>query len=274
MKKLVTFISLMLVVAMLFTFTACGEKDPCKDGHEYVDGTCTVCGEADPDYVAPVPKVEYNEETAVDFIFEAEYATIVGDALKHSYFEYQGNGHIVDGTPSMEVEGGLMALPSNNGLFVGYMGASAGDKIEWVITSEVECDALLSISMSGNYAGAGDPDLMAVSVNGVNIEFEKQGSCLSRAFSEGIAVVVSLVKGDNVIVLTSKDEFKTTNDYWDGVNCCRFLDVDYMKLSACVDESNFTFKNETAINADAAHQMNPNGKITKYNPTWYQPGVE
>lgn len=250
MKKTL-FKTLTLLVALLLSvcsFVAC-DKEPEND---------------------VVPPVEYDEESAVDYVFEAEYATIVGSALKHDYMEYQGNGHIVDGTPSTQLEGGLMALPSNNGLFVGYMGAESGCKVEWVITSTVACKANLAISMSGNYKGAGDAALMAVSVNGKNIEFEPQGSCLSRAFSEGISVVVDIVKGENVIVLTSKDDFTTTHDYWENVNCQRFLDVDYMKLSACVAEGTFTFTNKTEIGADEAHQMNPNGKITKYEPSWHK----
>lgn len=145
------------------------------------------------DKKSPTTVIAYNEETAIDAIFEAEYAAITGSALKHEYMEYQGDGHIVDGTPSTQLEGGLMALPSNNGLFVGYMGAEENCEIEWIITSEVACEANLAISMAGNYKGPGDAALMAVSVNGKDIEFEPQGSCLSRAFSEGISVVVELV---------------------------------------------------------------------------------
>lgn len=214
--------------------------------------------------------IPYDEEMSEDFIFEAEYAAITGTALKHDYMEYQGNGHIVDGTPSFGAEGGLMAMPSNNGLFVGYMGAEEGCCIEWIISSAVDCEALISVSMSGNYKGAGDPNLMAIAVNGVNIEFEGQGSCLSRAFSEGIAVVVRLNKGENSIVLTSKDAFSTEQHYWEGVNAQRFLDVDYLKVSAVVEEGTFAFVNQVELGADEAHQMNPNGKITKYEPAWYQ----
>ena len=39
------------------TCTLCGEADPnyqAPCNHNYVDGTCTLCGEADPDYVAPI----------------------------------------------------------------------------------------------------------------------------------------------------------------------------------------------------------------------------
>jgi len=220
--------------------------------------------------VALADPIPYDEEEAEDFIFEAEYAAITGAALKHDYFEYKGDGHIVDGTPSFGAEGGLMALPSNNGLVVGYMGAEEGCNVTWVISSAAECEALVSVSMAGNYKGPGDPNLMALSVNGENIEFEGQGNCLSRAFSEGIAVVVPLKAGENTIVLTSKDEFSTEHDYWEGVSCQRFLDVDYLKLSAVVEEGNFTFVNETALDADEAHTMNPNGKITKYEPAWHQ----
>lgn len=41
------------------TLTACWEReqpsDPCENGHNFVDGTCTRCGTPDPDYVPPQP---------------------------------------------------------------------------------------------------------------------------------------------------------------------------------------------------------------------------
>ncbi len=216
--------------------------------------------------------IPFDEETANSFIFEAENATIVGKAMKHDYFAYQGDGHIVDGIPSMSLEGGLMAEPSGNGLFVGYMGVSKDDYVEWQIEAKNACVAYIAVSMSGNYKGPGDPATMQVLVNGEKIPCEVSGNCLSRAFSEGlICYNVQLKKGVNTIRLMSACDYES-NDYFENQQTVKFLDVDYLKISANVAEGDLVFKNHTEIGADEAHQMNPNGKITKYVPSWYQEG--
>ncbi len=244
MKKTIKLISILAVLSMLLlSFAGCNEE-----------------------------AIPFDEETANSFIFEAENATIVGKAMKHDYFEYKGDGHIVDGIPSMSLEGGLMAEPSNKGLFVGYMGVSKEDYVEWKIKAEKACVAYIAVSMSGNYKGPGDPATMQVLVNGEKIPCEVSGNCLSRAFSEGlICYGVELNKGVNTIRLMSACDYES-NDYFENQQTVKFLDVDYLKISANVEEGALTFENYTEIGADEAHQMNPNGKITKYVPSWYQEG--
>jgi len=49
MNKLKSLLCFALVFVMVFAFCAC--EKPCK--HDYVEGTCTLCGEADPNYTPP-----------------------------------------------------------------------------------------------------------------------------------------------------------------------------------------------------------------------------
>ena len=70
------------------TYTcACGESYVADEteplGHDYVDGTCTRCGEADPDYAAPVDTVIY---TGSDWPFSYYYIaslTLSGPAVSY-----------------------------------------------------------------------------------------------------------------------------------------------------------------------------------------------
>ena len=56
------------------TCTKCGETEGKELGHNYVDGVCTACGAADPDYVAPAQK------------FDIDFAQVIlGNALNVNF---------------------------------------------------------------------------------------------------------------------------------------------------------------------------------------------
>lgn len=60
MKK--TIALFLTVIALAISFSACSINS-CAEGHSYTDGVCTVCGEADPDYLPPV-EANYNDVSA------------------------------------------------------------------------------------------------------------------------------------------------------------------------------------------------------------------
>ncbi len=64
MKKITNLILWVLVVCLaLGCLVACNDN-PCKDGHKFVDGKCTVCGATDTNYVGE--KVDYVSQLSLD----------------------------------------------------------------------------------------------------------------------------------------------------------------------------------------------------------------
>ena len=111
--------SLLLVLLLVLTvFVACGKDDenddPCANGHTYVDGVCSVCQAADPDYVP----VDADLKSAYDYIHQmikdvpestiADYTVIlevvVGDKT------YAVTWEIV-GTDAVVIENGTVKIP-------------------------------------------------------------------------------------------------------------------------------------------------------------------
>ncbi len=73
-------------------------SDPCENGHNYVNGICTRCGEKDPDYVPPVDRSELEkaiadatainkEEYTEESVAALEFALAAADALGESAYQ-------------------------------------------------------------------------------------------------------------------------------------------------------------------------------------------
>lgn len=254
-KKLITAIcSILAVVTLLCSSLLVGcNEDPYKD------------------------IVDLDLENSLDFVFEAEEAKIVGDAMrpsskcvKEDFDLYMGNGHVV------EFE------PASNGKFVGFMGAHKGDYIEYEIDSAVACYATLSISAASNlrlyyFICWRDTDT-GVFVNGEQVFAKENHSepidIVALNFNENIVYEnVRLKKGKNVIRIQALAEEEL--QFWHedrrpkaadifGKAYSKMPNIDYIKITASVDESNFTFTNRTTTN-----EINTNGKNTLNNAPWF-----
>ncbi len=245
------------------------------------------CAEPTPPDVDDEPPVEQpiedeiiplDLENSLDFKFEAENATLVGDAMRPSsksvsedYDLYMGNGHVV------ENEG------ASNGKFVGYMGAKKGDYIEYKIYSEVSCEVTLSIAAASNlrlyyFICWRDVDT-GVFLNGEQLfmdenDKEKTVDIVAMAFNENIVYEnVILKKGENTIRIQALAE--EALQFWTidrrpkavdlyGKAYSKIPNIDYIKITASVPENNFRFENETFDN-----EINTNGKNTLNKAPWY-----
>lgn len=169
--------------------------------------------------------VEYNEETAEIFRFEAEEAVISAPlALKCSAMKYQGNGHVVKAEGGFAAGHFMQSDPSGSGskeygnaAFVGYMGAAVGDKITFVIDSKTACVANLtflgksSLHMSltedptaMQYASMWNCDDTPIYVNGEKQEFEDTFFQL-KVWAKTVELTnVRLKKGTNVIEIVAE----------------------------------------------------------------------
>lgn len=216
-------------------------------------------------------------ENSNDFVFEAEEATIVGDAMRPSsksvtegYDLYMGNGHVVESDVA------------SGGKFVGYMGAKKGDYIEYEIESEVACEVTLSISAASNirlyyFICWRDVDT-GVFVNGEQVfakeNHEEAIDIIAMAFNENIVYEgVKLKKGTNTIRIQALAEEEL--EFWHedrrpkaldifGKKYSKLPNIDYIKLTASVDEDNYTFANRTLTN-----EINTNGKNGLNSAPWY-----
>ena len=227
----------------------------------FVAGMCiTGCGE---DYK------ELDEETATNFIFEAEEATLVGDALKTEKMEYQGNGHVVNL--------GENDTRCSQGKYVGYMGAKQGDYIEWIIEAKEACIANLSFNIKSStrlyyFIKYRDEDT-SVFVNGEKVDIWKdEVTCVLNGFSEAVTYMgIKLKKGENSIrmgaMAPEMEEFWIHEngpmfDYYKAAYS-KMPDVDYMRVVANVGEDGLVFKNQTLDNEE-----NPNGWVGRTTPQW------
>jgi len=74
MKK-IKLLAVVLAVLLLCTVGLAGcVKDPCKEGHTYVDGVCSVCGEPDPDFATNLATAKTTAGTAIDNYLAAKLA--------------------------------------------------------------------------------------------------------------------------------------------------------------------------------------------------------
>lgn len=221
--------------------------------------------------------IELDLENSSDFIFEAEEATIVGDAMrpssksvKEDYELYMGNGHVVENADA------------SGGKYVGYMGAHKGDYIEWEIESESACYATLSVSAASNlrlyyFICWRDVDT-GVFVNGEQVFAKEDHSepidIVAISFNENIVYEnVRLKKGTNTIRIEALaeeelqfwhvDRRPKANDIF-GKKYSKLPNIDYIKLTASVGEDNFTFVNKTTDN-----EINTNGKNTLSSAPWF-----
>lgn len=70
---------------MTYTCIICGdsytEEIPVLTTHSYVEGACTVCGEGDPDYVAPTDPTEPSEPTEPEAPAKENFFTMLINAI-------------------------------------------------------------------------------------------------------------------------------------------------------------------------------------------------
>lgn len=233
--------------------------------------------------------VEYDEETAELFKFEAEEAEIIAPkALKCAAMNYQGDGHVVKAVGAAAQQHFMENDPSGSGssaygnaAYVSYMGAAVGDKIVFKIESKVACVANLtflgksSLHMSEvegggmQSASTWNCDDTPIYVNGEKQTFADTFFQL-KVFAKTIEIEgVKLKKGENVIEIVAEKPLSATlwtpqcNDIFDGTPRSAFPDLDYMTIDASVSRDNFTFVNQTFTN-----EINTNGYYTQTVCSW------
>lgn len=253
LKKFVSFLLVAVTAITLCFATACATEDPYKD------------------------IVDLDLENSLDFKFEAEEAKIVGKAMrpssksvKEDYELYMGDGHVVEDTST------------SGGKFVGYMGANKGDYIEYEIESAKACYATLSISAASNlrlyyFICWRDVDT-GVFVNGEQVfakkNHEEAIDIIAKNFNENIVYEnVKLKKGKNVIKIQALAEEEL--EFWHvdrrpkavdlfGKKYSKFPNVDYIKITASVENDNFTFVNKKTDN-----EVNTNGRNSLSSAPWF-----
>lgn len=289
MKTLGKMITVGLLAAVLLLtcvmFGACG--DPADDGN--TPGPSDTTQTDDTDTTGGGDVVQYNEETAEVFRFEAEEAVITAPlALKCDAMSYQGNGHVVKAAGGFAAGHFMQADPSGSGTteygeaaYVGYMGAAVGDKITFEIESEVACVAnIIFQGKSSLYMGTYDEDPTArqngsmwksdetpIYINGVKQSFEDT-FFQQKVWAKNVELTgVTLQKGKNVIEIVAEKALSTmwwdSNDWFDGTPRSAFPDLDFISIDASVDSDNFTFSNRTLTN-----EINENGYYTNTVCSW------
>jgi hypothetical protein len=123
----------------IYTCSGCGHsyKDLITEptGHSYANGTCTVCGEADPDYVKPVvtptltlksPTLEFKDMITVNAMFTAENIEDVVEMGMITYTEkvdewsVETAAHVIPGTSYDATTGRYIA--HSQGINAKYLG--------------------------------------------------------------------------------------------------------------------------------------------------------
>ena len=254
MKKFNSFAAAAVLIGTVLAASGCGSTDPYKN------------------------IVNLDLENSSDYIFEAEEAELHGKALrpsskvvKEDFDLYKGDGHVVENEKA------------SGGKHVAYMGANKNDYIKWEIESEAACYANLTFSISTNlrlyyFLCWRDVDT-GIFLNGEQIfldaqDHEKTVDAVALAFNEVLTYEnVKLKKGTNEIKMVALadeevefwhvDRRPKANDIW-GKKASKMPKVDYMKITASVGETNFTFKNKKTDN-----ELNTNGNNTLNNADWF-----
>ena len=118
----------------LYTCTLCGgtyEEDPVDAlGHDYLNGSCSVCGEADPDYVAPVTitgkgfSLSFEDEILVNFYYTVSDLTDVAEQGMLVFYTDPGAADIAmaDDVYTGSATDGAVFMNTTDGIAAKYMG--------------------------------------------------------------------------------------------------------------------------------------------------------
>ena len=118
----------------LYTCTLCGgtyEEDPVDAlGHDYLNGSCSVCGEADPDYVAPVTitgkgfSLSFEDEILVNFYYTVSDLTDVAEQGMLVFYTDPGAADIAmaDDVYIGSATDGAVFMNTTDGIAAKYMG--------------------------------------------------------------------------------------------------------------------------------------------------------